>query len=221
MTRGGGRDVEAAMIRARAFLLAALLAVLTVPVAFAQRGGDERLGGVGITVFSEINFTGTNATFRDDVPDLRKYNLNDRINSLRVARGEMWEGCENINYKGLCQVFSGEEDDLRQVRWNGKISSLRRIRDGGRGGRGPFAPSVQERIQLYERTNYRGNSRTVTNASASLGSFGDNVQSVRILAGEWEICERPRYGGRCQTIRGSVPDVRRLGFDGVASVRPR
>ena len=110
-----------------------------------RRGGDDQrrreesrrderrgVGGVGITLYADPNFRGDNANFREDVPDLREFNMNDKADSLQLGRGETWEACENVFFKGRCQVFSSDVADLRRVSWGGKISSLRRVRDGGR-----------------------------------------------------------------------------------------
>jgi hypothetical protein len=183
-------------------------------------GQFRQVGGVGITVFEDTNFRGESATFREDVPDLRRFSLNDRITSLRVAPGELWEACIDIDYGGRCQVFSGTEPDLHRRRgWNDEISSLRRVRGGGRGGVRPPAGGPQ--IELYDRVGYRGRSRSLTGPEASLGAFGRTVASVRISYGRWEVCEGTRWSGRCVTVNDSIPDVGRLGLSGVSSVRPR
>jgi Beta/Gamma crystallin len=203
-----------------------LFAWLTVLVACAWSGpapaGQVReMGGVGMTIFEDPGYRGRSATFRDDVPDLRKFNLNDRISSLTIARGETWEVCIDIDYGGRCQVFTGTEPDLRnRGGWNDEISSMRRIRGGsGRGGVRP--PVGKPQIALYDRTGFRGSSRVLTGPMSSLGTFGERVQSVRIMGGRWELCEGTRWSDRCVTVTDSVSDVGRFGLRGVSSVRPR
>jgi hypothetical protein len=181
---------------------------------------SRQIGGVGVTVFEDPDYRGRSATFRDNVPDLRKYDLNDRISSLRIARGELWEACVDIDYGGRCVVFSGTEQNLKERGgWNDEISSLRRVRGGGRSGIVP--PIGGPQIVLYDRESFRGNSRPVTGPQSSLGSFGGRVQSVRILSGRWELCEGTRWSDRCVTINESVPDINRFGLRRVSSVRPR
>ena len=68
-------------------LVVALTASAAVFLASELAGQDRRLGGVGITVFRDENFRGENATFRSDVPDLRRYGFNDRITSLASRPG--------------------------------------------------------------------------------------------------------------------------------------
>jgi hypothetical protein len=197
----------------------ALISLFFIPWSSAQ---SRPVGGVGVTVFEDPNFRGGSATFRDEVSDLRRFNLNDRISSLRVASGEMWEACVDIHYGGRCHVFSGGEPDLRRRSgWNDEISSLRRVRgDGGRRGvRPPIGAGPQ--LELFDRLAFRGRARSLTDPQSSLGSFGRAVRSVRVTRGRWEICEGTRWSGRCVTITDSVPDIGRLGLSGVSSIRPR
>jgi len=202
------------MVRCAAVWLTAFLMCL-----MDASSASAQMGGVGITVFEDPEFRGKNATFRDDVPDLRKFNLNDRITSLRIARGETWEVCIDVDYGGRCQVFSGSEPDLHdRSGWNDEISSLRRIR-GGRAGVRP--PTGQPQIVLYDRTGFRGSSRQLTGPMSSLGSFGARVQSVRIMGGRWELCEGTRWSDRCLTVNESITDLGRAGLSRVSSARPR
>jgi hypothetical protein len=201
------------------FALAAFILVFSC-VAPASLAQSRKIGGVGITVFEDPDFRGRSATFRDNVPDLRRYELNDRISSLRIAPGELWEGCVDIEYAGRCLVFSGTEPNLRdRSGWNDEISSLRRVRGGGRSGIVP--PIGGPQIVLYDRESFRGSSRAVTTPQSSLGSFGARVQSVRILSGRWELCEGTRWSDRCVTVNESIADINRFGLRHVSSVRPR
>jgi hypothetical protein len=180
---------------------------------------QRRIGTVGITVYEDPDYRGKSSTFRDDVPDLRPFHLNDRISSLRVAPGERWEVCLHIEFGGRCQVFSGGETSLRRIGWNDEISSLRRVRGGGRTGVRP--PSGGSQIVLYDRTGFRGSSRSVAGPLSSLGSFGPRVRSVRLMRGRWEVCDGTRWSERCVTVTESIPDVARYELRGVSSVRPR
>jgi uncharacterized protein GlcG (DUF336 family) len=83
------------------FLCCAALLVITLS---AQ---DRQIGGVGITIYEDINFKGRNATVRDAIPDLTRSGLFRQISSLRVTPGELWEGCEDRQLPGaLPGVFS-------------------------------------------------------------------------------------------------------------------
>ena len=99
------------------FLSLCVYSLLVVSVAsrtttvFAQ---ERQMGGLGITVFTDRNFHGKSATYREEIPDLEPLGLYDKISSLRVAQGERWEICEHSNYQGRCVVVSGNEPDLRK-----------------------------------------------------------------------------------------------------------
>jgi hypothetical protein len=202
----------------RRVLLAVSAAVLFAGSSPAQIYLEKQTGGVGITVFRDENFRGQNATFRQDVPDLRRSGFNDRITSLRVAPGEYWEACERANYQGRCQVFSGDERDLRNVGWTDRISSLRRVRRGGSGGGvgGKFG------IVLYDDPYFRGRSVTIKDPVENLRfvNFHDRAESVRVLGGSWEICSEPRFR-RCQTVDRDVAQLSSLGMNKkLSSARP-
>ena len=115
-------------------LLAAMAITLVAPGSVKAQPQDRQMGGIGITVFDDIGYRGPNATFRNDQPDLGPAGFSNRISSLQVAPGEIWEVCQGVNYGPPCQVFSGNESDLRRRSWNDRISSLRRVRGGSGGG---------------------------------------------------------------------------------------
>lgn len=209
-------------------VLAALLAA--APPAPAQRG--RAMGGIGITVYADANFRGRNATFRDDVADLRPSGMNDRIESLEVAPGEVWEVCVDANFRGRCQVFSAVEPDLRRRGWARQISSMRRVRTGG--GYPPtvyppqppvYPPGGSGRgLVLYESRNFRGSSRTLNGPTPDLRvlGFNDKAESLRLPRGEvWDICRDIDFRD-CRQVNTDWPDLRGMrGMSGeVSSARP-
>ena len=117
------------------FALALALAVSAFSLdASAQRGRDygRSNGYSGITVYEDPDFRGDSVTFRNEVPDLREYRLNDRISSLEVDGNQAWEVCRDVNFGGGCRVFQGTIDDLRSEGWNDRISSMRAVGFGAR-----------------------------------------------------------------------------------------
>jgi hypothetical protein len=182
---------------------------------------DRQMGGIGITVFADIGYRGENATFRNDQPDLGVAGFGNRISSLQVAPGEVWEVCEGVNYRPPCQVFSGNESDLRRRSWNDRISSLRRIRGGrGGGGGGGFPNPGRGRLVLYADERYRGQTFQINGPTPSLGSFNDKAESLRIDGGAWDVCEDINYG-KCRTISRDMPNLSALGLvKRISSVRP-
>ncbi len=199
------------------FALALALAVTVFShEASAQRGGDygRSNGYSGITVYEDPDFRGDSVTFRNEVPDLREHRLNDRISSLEVDGNQAWEVCRDVNFGGGCRVFQGTIDDLRSEGWNDRISSMRAVGFGRGNNRGVGwgnwgntrgnANNRQSRLTLFERPNFRGDVRNVTNSATNLG--GDRVRSVQVYGGTWELCESASRNARCVTVSESVPD---------------
>src|SRR5262245_28840754 len=94
---------------------------------FAQ---ERQIGGVGLTIFAELDFQGRTATVLNDTSDFRRINMNDAARSLRVGPGEQWQVCEHSNFRGRCMVVSGAEADLGPSGFDRIISSARRVRSG-------------------------------------------------------------------------------------------
>ena len=180
---------------------------------------------VGITVFENPNYQGRNATFRDEVPNLSDYKLNDRVSSFRIPRGESWEVCEHKDFGGRCRVFSGDEPDLSRASWNDMITSLRPVR-GGHDHHGDSPDSrdhhryEEPRLILFERPDFHGRSREVTGTEDEISDFNDRAQSLRAI-GRWEICEHKGFRGHCVTVSGDVPDLESYRFrNRLTSARP-
>lgn len=201
-----------------------IAASLVALEAFAQRPGIRGNRGAGLTVFANPDYRGTSASFRNEIPDLRDYGLNDRVTSLVIDGGQAWEVCQDVNFSGRCRTFSGSVSDLRDAGWNDRISSLRPVRfnqgrrDSGWENRGR---SARAGLVLYDRANYRGESMNVSGAATNLGTIGDRARSVEIYGGSWELCDGAGRNGLCVTVSENVPDLRRLGLrHGVTVARP-
>jgi hypothetical protein len=197
-------------------LVATTVSFVSIP-AFAQA---RRSGPIGVTVFTNPNFSGESASFRDDTPTVVPYGLNDKISSIQIPSGETWEVCQDVNYGNRCQVLSGSVSDLRSMGWNDTISSLRRVRGGFQGQRSGavLAPGYSQTLVIFDRPGFKGASRTITGQSSNLGR-GARGGSVELQGGgTWELCDRT---GRCATVSQNVQDLSRLGLNGqITSVRP-
>jgi len=196
-----------------------MLSLMASPAAAQGRRGN----GAGITIFTNPNFGGQSATFRQDTPDLRGYGLNDKISSIEITGNESWEICQDINYGNRCQVVTGSVSDLRQMGWNDRISSLRRVANGynnnRRGNNGVFSRNNNNNsnaeLVFYDRPNFKGNTTLVTSQNSNVNRMG----SVELRGrGAWQLCDR---NGHCTTIDRSVSNLSQLGLNGrVVSVRP-
>ncbi len=190
---------------------------------------DRRWGGAvgtsgrttGVIVYTNPNFSGQSASFRDDTPNLVPSGLNDKISSIQIPSGETWEVCQDIDYGNQCQVLSGSVSDLRSMGWGDRISSLRRINGGGirdrRYGGGVTTPSSQQGLLYYNRPGFRGASRLV-NGNSNV-AFSARQGSVQLRGGgAWELCD---VEGECAVVDRDVDDVSDLGLSGrITSVRP-
>ncbi|GAB3664056.1 beta/gamma crystallin-related protein [Ramlibacter alkalitolerans] len=87
-----------------------------------------------------------------------------------------------------------------------------------------LASQAMAQIVLYEREGFRGHSVVVNGEMRNLErrALGDTAASVVVERGRWEVCERPRYQGRCAVLRrGNYPDLRGTGLQwNIASIRP-
>jgi hypothetical protein len=213
-------------VHARAWQLAIVVAVAMGSATRAAQPDARQMGGIGITVFEDSNYRGRNATFRDDEPDLRRAGLNDRIQSLQVAPGEMWEVCRDIQYRDCVQVSSDYSDLRRLGNLSGEISSARPWRSGGGfpgPGPGPVppfpGPGVRGRLVIYSGINFTGRATVVSTQSSAINLR--SAGSVRVEGGNWQICEDTNFRGRCSTVNVDVPDIRSFGLPGrVRSARP-
>lgn len=196
-----------------------LIAVTMLSVSLSAQ--PRRNGSTGVTVYTNPDFSGQSASFRDDTPTLVPYGLNDKISSIEIPYGETWEVCQDVNYANQCQVLSDGVSDLRDMGWNDRISSLRRIGNSGfrdRRSGGVFAPGGRQSLVFYDRPGYRGTSSLVTGDSSNI-RFSARQGSVELRGGgAWEVCD---VSDRCATIDQDVSDVSQLGLRGrITSARP-
>lgn len=83
-----------------------------------------------------------------------------------------------------------------------------------------LATQAMAQITFYEREGFRGRAVTSDRPVRNLDRLGiDDVDSVIVERGRWEVCEYPRFEGRCALLRRGHYDSLRLGFD-IASARP-
>jgi hypothetical protein len=78
-------------------------------------------------------------------------------------------------------------------------------------------------LVMYEREGFRGRSVVIDKESRNLDrrGLGDRASSIVVERGRWEVCEKPRFAGRCAMLRqGNYPSLKASGLDGkISSVR--
>jgi hypothetical protein len=78
-------------------------------------------------------------------------------------------------------------------------------------------------ITLYTDSYDRGASLGLNRGIRDLSRyrFNDNVSSIQIRSGQWEVCEHANFQGRCQIIDASVDRLNGLRLnDNISSIRP-
>lgn len=87
-----------------------------------------------------------------------------------------------------------------------------------------LASQAMAQVVLYEREGFRGRSVVVNGEVRNLErrALGDTAASAVVERGRWEVCEEPRFRGRCAVLRrGNYDSLRGTGLEwNIASVRP-
>ena len=190
-----------------------------------------------VTVFADINYSGSSQTFQGDVPNLTDAGFNDAISSIRIPSGEQWQFCQDANFQGNCQTLQGSIADLRNINYNDRISSIRRVRGGAFRNRAgsvysdgryeddqyQYGNNRGTGMVVFANPDFRGRSAAVRGDMPDLRPLGmnDQITSLQIPNGQtWEICTDIEYQGGCQTVSGSVADLRDVGWnDRISSMR--
>ncbi len=186
-----------------------------------------------VTVYADINYSGSSQTFQGDVPNLVDAGFNDAISSIRIPSGEQWQFCQDVNFQGNCQTLQGSIADLRNINYNDRISSIRRVRGGVRNRSGGVYSDDQygrygdnrngNGMVVFANPNFGGRSAALNGDIPDLRQYGmnDQITSLQIPNGEtWEVCVDVEYQGQCDTVRGNVADLRDMGWnDRISSMR--
>jgi hypothetical protein len=82
-------------------------------------------------------------------------------------------------------------------------------------------PQESPKLVLYTQTRLTGDSRSILAAYANLEAidFDNKARSVRVVAGQWEICAEKRFQ-KCVIVDANVPDLETVGLSHkISSVR--
>lgn len=78
-------------------------------------------------------------------------------------------------------------------------------------------------LVMYEREGFRGRSVVVDRDMRNLDrrGLGDQARSIVVERGRWEVCEEPRFQGRCAVLRrGNYPNLNGTGLESnISSIR--
>ncbi|XP_071173338.1 epidermal differentiation-specific protein-like [Mytilus edulis] len=105
-----------------------------------------------IEVF-EHDFKSRSIKFKDDIRDLRWYNMNDKVSYISVKSGG-WIGFEHVDFRGIQTLFLTGDHKMTSsdgVFQNDKYSSFRAIKIAE-----PLSPVIVDRIEFHlDQANHR------------------------------------------------------------------
>ena len=182
-----------------------------------------------------------------DIFDFDDIQFNDEVSSIEVRRGR-WEICTDAEFHGRCEVIDTTVDTLGPIQFNDNISSIRRVsnrgdwpdrdrpgngRPGGWGDRDdhrdpPVSPPParpdysRAEVVIYEHGNFEGKAAPVNGSVSNLKPLGmnDNISSIKVQRGRWEVCVDPEYRGRCVAVDGNMSSLSALRMnDNISSIR--
>ncbi len=175
-----------------------------------------------ITFYEGEGFGGRTFSTETLVDNFQRNGFNDRASSVVVVGGDRWEVCEDVRFNGRCVILrAGQYPSLVAMGLNDRISSVRAIsRDAQRDAPAPVA----SQITFYEGDTFGGRSfasdKLIANFQRS--GFNDRASSVVVVGDDrWEVCEDPRFNGRCVVLRaGQYPSLAAMGLnDRISSAR--
>lgn len=168
-------------------------------------------------VCSDPDFRGNCQVVTNDTLELRRFGLNDNISSVRPVNQRDWNDRDRRDDDDWgrwghrddddCSRRLDEDDDWR--RWGNDDRYGRDHRSAG--------------VILYTDPDGRGRALPVDGAIRYLQplGFNDNISSIRVNSGRWEICSDPDYRGRCRVIDNSIGYTLHIQLnDNISSIRP-
>lgn len=192
----------------------ALVATLCVTQAMAQ-----------VTLYEDEGFAGRSFVATQPVGNLERFGFNDRAASA-VVRGDRWEVCDDARFGGRCMVLRpGRYASLAAMGMNDRISSVRAVRRDARVENNRYAPmpAAPAQATIYERSDFAGRSFSTNQPVGNLrrAGFNDRGASVVVTGDRFEVCDEPRFEGRCVVLRpGRYHSLAAMGLDQrVASIR--
>ncbi|XP_071181157.1 epidermal differentiation-specific protein-like [Mytilus edulis] len=145
------------------------------------------------------DFKGNSLMLTDDLRDLRTKNMNDKVSSIRVHNG-IWVGYEDVNFGGKQTLYLPGDHMMKATDGeynNDTLSSIRALKSKKK--------KKEPKITLYEHANFKGRSKTFTEAHPDMedAGFFDCASSVIVEGGVWVLYQYRRYRGHiCVVIEG-------------------
>jgi hypothetical protein len=172
------------------------------------RGGSGG-GETAIVVYTAPNYRGRSLVFSDDIADLRRVGLNDRISSVRVLGGR-WVICTDIDYVG-CRSIAADVPDLGAVGWAGRISSIREGQNWWNAGGGTRGYGGG-----YEGGGRQGGGTGGGYRDGGYGTGGGRG-GYQVEVATLVLFAEPNFKGRSYSAQREVRNLADVGFNDMAS----
>ncbi len=191
--------------------------------------------GHGVTLYRDLNFSGTSQIFTDDISDLRGSMVgNDTATSIRISQGCRARLFADAGYRGAYVEVDRDISDLRSsLVGNDSVTSMQVRCEGdgdgwgGSSGGGWGGGSSSYGATLYRDLNFSGTSQTFTDDASDLrGSLvgNDTATSVRLSRGcRARLFADSDYRGTYIEVDRDISDLRssQVGNDSVTSIQVR
>lgn len=155
---------------------------------------------------------------------------------ITAFRGEVWARCSNR--RGGWEWSSARIRDCGNQGLENRDGRLQCVGYGGGngggwgggnggggnwggGGGGRPGNSYRGDLLMFEDAGYQGRVYEVVGDMHDLGmvKFNDKASSIKIVRGQWEICEHTNYQGRCSRLDADQTILPREWNDAISSVR--
>ena len=163
-----------------------------------------------VTFYENEGFSGRSFTTSAPVGSLETFGFRDRAGSA-VVKGTRWEVCDEDRYGGRCMVLRpGRYPSLGAMGLNDKIASTRALRANARVVDSRYAPlpaaapvAAAAKATFYAEEGFggRGIATTGTVEHFRRSPLESRASSVIVVGQRFEVCDEPRFEGRCVVLR--------------------
>lgn len=187
-----------------------------------------------LIVYEDYNYRGAALGLNTDVRTLNEFGFNDRISSVEIRHGD-WEFCTGTYFNGNCTVLDADQLRMSDISLNDNVSSVRKVATGtARRQREEAERREREERERRERElreaavvvyadgNYKGRAEPINSDVGNLKpiQMNDNISSIIIREGSWEVCEGPHFTGKCATLSANTAKLNGLKLnDNISSIR--
>ena len=187
-----------------------------------------------LIVYEDNDYGGAAFGTNRDVTRLWDYDFDNEISSVEIIRGE-WEFCTSNDFRGDCTILTADETRLYAIQLDNRISSIREVPVGTlarreeeeRLRREEEARLLREALAradviVYVHSDFGGRAYPVEGDISGLGNTGmnDEISSIQVRRGTWEVCTNGDYRGRCETITSDMPRLNSIRMnDNISSIR--